>query len=225
MAATVPITLALLTPLFYLNGKAFYEGYLSYLNLNTTMFPQDTAATMMSAVIAWLSATTGGLAGTSVFLNEYWPWALVTALSSALGFGTLNWWLKKTAKQPENKKFEGNLPPSLQAWLKDVTTIIVWLFVPTYGLFLLMLFVAIFILSTLLPFLHLGKQHAAEQLEKGFVNAPLILAIDPEGVSAEYRIVECSERFCALYRQGQMVTVPVSSINWAVSDIRKRAKE
>jgi len=71
LTAWVPITLALLTPLLYLNGKAFYEGYLTYLHLNTTMFPQDTADTMMSAVTAWLSASTYGLAGVTGFLNLY----------------------------------------------------------------------------------------------------------------------------------------------------------
>jgi hypothetical protein len=33
------LALAISVPIFYLNGKAYHEGYLSYLNLEPSMFP------------------------------------------------------------------------------------------------------------------------------------------------------------------------------------------
>lgn len=224
-AVVISIMLAGLPGLFYLNGKAFYEGYLSYLNLNVSMFPQDASATMMSSVMAWFSATTGGLSGITNFLNQYWSWTLIVVLVTTLVIGTLKWGLKKLATKIEGKQFNNKLPPSIQSWLKDVATVGMLIYLPSYGIFLLMFLVAILLISTIIPFLHLGKEYAAEQLEKGFTNAPLVRAVDPDGATAEYRIVECSDRFCALYLQGQIVAVPLSSIHWAVSNIREKTTE
>lgn len=223
LTAWVPITLALLTPLLYLNGKAFYEGHLTYLHLNTTMFPQDTADTMMSAVTAWLSVSIYGLPGIERFLELNWKLALLIVISVSLGVGTLNWGLNKLALKLENVKLDESLPSSAKAWLtwlQDILNVSAWLFLPVYGFIVLTLIVTICLFFLLFPFLHLGKQHAANQLEKGFVTSPLVRIANPEGLADQYRVVECSARFCALYAEGQMITVPLSAITWAVSDLQ-----
>jgi hypothetical protein len=44
---------------------------------------------------------------------------------------------------------------------------------------------------------------------------PFVLA--GQQATAAYRIILCSEKFCALYRDGEVVTVPLATITWASS--------
>lgn len=217
----IPVLLALSPPLFYLNGKAFHEGYLSYLNLNPTMFPLDSAATMLSAVIAWTSLTAVGLTTTVAFIGNYWPQALFTILALSILTGTLRWSAIKLDKQDKTARVESS-PARTKLWWKQVSLTFAGLLIIVYGLALAMLFIGCVLLIAISPFLDIGKKYAAEQLEKEFVSSPLVWAVDPQGTENEYRVIECSDNFCALYRKNEIVTVPLQSITWAVSVPREQ---
>lgn len=212
----IPIILALSPPLFYLNGKAFHEGYLSYLNLNPTMYPIDSAATMLSAVIAWTSLIAEGLTTTVAFLGSYWLQALLAMLVLSILTGTLRWSAIKLEKPNKIARVESS-PALTKLWWKEVGLTLAWLSFIAYGFVLVMLFVVCLLLIAIVPFFDIGKKYAAEKLEEGFVSAPRVWAVDPQGTENEYRVIECSDSFCALYRKNQIVTVPLPSITWAVS--------
>ena len=50
--------IAILTPVFYLNGVAFHEGYLGYFHLSPSMFPSDVPDTLTFAALAWMGGAT-----------------------------------------------------------------------------------------------------------------------------------------------------------------------
>lgn len=224
-SSIIPITLALLTPIFYLNGKAFQEGYLNYLNLNASMFPQDTAGTMMSSVVAWSSAVAGGLKNTTGLLNSYWGWILVALFGLSISLGTAMFSGRKLHTYLKSRLIIEKLSPQAEEWVEDIFKIGKWLIIPTYGIYLIMFFIALALMMLLAPFHALGEQYAADQIEEEFENAPVVIAKDPQGLSGEYQIIQCSQSFCALYSKRTIITVPSSSIIWAISKATVNNKE
>jgi hypothetical protein len=55
---------------------------------------------------------------------------------------------------------------------------------------------------------------AAKDLARGFPSAPTVELASPHGQRV-YRVIECAEKFCALYADGKIAAVPLSAITWA----------
>ncbi|WP_236200015.1 hypothetical protein [Pseudomonas pseudonitroreducens] len=53
------VLFAVAWPVLYLNGRAFHDAYLSYLQMDPSMFPQDVADTLINSVAAWMHVSSG----------------------------------------------------------------------------------------------------------------------------------------------------------------------
>lgn len=219
-----PVFLGVVTPIFYLNGKAFHEGYLGYLNLEASMFPIDTSSTLTYAVSAWLYATIAGMKVINDFLGENWLYAGGLFLVSVFMFGLASFLVKKYSKKIEGARRESKIGPGSVKLGDEVARWVVLLFIPGYALFCLMLIIALLILCAIGPFVSVGGERAAEDLKKEFSNSPQVKVLDRKGVAGDYRVVLCSSQFCALYSQGKVISVPLATIDFAVSDVSGKRK-
>lgn len=220
--AYISVALAITTPFFYLNGKAFHDGYLGYFELESSMFPMDTSATFVTAVLAWLFAITGGLKGIMGFANKNILLILamfVFVVFVVLVFGSINFLLKKYSSRLESWQLRINSGASGTTWFRELGRCAFYMFVPSYALFCLMLAFAIVVFSTLMPFVYVGQQRASEDLSSGFKKSPLVKFMNVDGALQAYRVMQCSPIFCALYAEGKVITVPLSAITLAVSDL------
>lgn len=86
-----------------------------------------------------------------------------------------------------------------------------------YAIYTALTLIRAVLLLAMGPFVLAGQQAAASDLAKGFPNEPATVLTTPQGERAAYRIILCSEKFCALYRNGEVVTVPLATIAWASS--------
>ena len=100
-----------------------------------------------------------------------------------------------------------------------------YIFIPSYGLFVAMFFISFILMITITPFSLIGKNSAADDLNDGFKDSPQVSVNDPDGHKGTYRVMQCSTSFCALYADGKVITVPVATLNWVVSDVSKKLEE
>ncbi|NMY71234.1 hypothetical protein [Pseudomonas sp. WS 5414] len=221
------LILAISTPFFYLNGKAFHDGYLSYFKLAPSMFPLDTSATFVTAVMAWLYAMNNGLGSILGIIGQHWQRTLLIGLGLILTLAAFNYLIKWLGhKIDEKSSHSPQRQPNTQAlsFLKELERSALYVFIPSYGLLLIMLIISVILITTLKPFVLLGKETAAEDLKNGFKDSPQVTVNDPDGHKGTYRVMQCSASFCALYADGKAITVPIATLNWVVSDVAEKLK-
>ncbi|WP_025804500.1 hypothetical protein [Pseudomonas chlororaphis] len=219
------IILAITTPFFYLNGKAYHDGYLGYFKLEPSMFPLDTSTTFVTAVLAWFHAMTSGLKGGLEFIGQHWVGAIVTCVAIILVFGFLNYlaaMLTHNANQKRQAANRTHAPKQKPSLLKELGKCVLYILIPSYGIFCAMFFISIILTTTISPFFFVGQKSAADDLKEGFKNSPLVMVSDPSGAKGAYRVMQCSTVFCALYADGKAIAVPLTTLNWVVSDLSEK---
>ncbi|AZD23068.1 hypothetical protein C4K22_3920 [Pseudomonas chlororaphis subsp. aurantiaca] len=219
------IILAITAPFFYLNGKAYHDGYLGYFKLEPSMFPLDTSATFVTAVVAWFHAMTSGLKGGMEFIGQHWLWASVACVAIILVFGCINYLLTRLTNSINRKRLAENksrAPAQNPSLLKELGKCVLYIFIPSYGIFCAMFFISFILMTTITPFVFVGQKSAANDLQDGFKDSPLVTVTDPTGTKGAYRVMQCSTAFCALYADGKAIAVPVATLNWVVSDLSEK---
>lgn len=219
--ATLAVASAM--PLLYLNGSAYHEGYLSQLGLVPSMFPLDTAGTLTHGVLAWYI----GLAKGVTFIAEFearslWKVGLAFLFASLLT-GTWLWLAqKKTVKEnkPTPEKKQQSDKSSFLQWASKVRNSAFYIFLTGYGFIVLSFSLTLMISALVIPFLNVGKSVATEELAKKFLRSPIAHMAMGSEAKRPYRIIQCSESFCALYTEGSIVTVPISKIEFATSSLK-----
>jgi len=201
-----PIILAALTPIFFLHGRAYHDGYLSYLKLESTMFPISNADTMITATLAWMHAATTGLKGLENIVMRY-PWFFLIGIPlMSILFGSLNYALKKFSpalKRYENERKKSSSGPS---WWREVARCFLMIFIPCYGIFTSMVALTIIILFMVGPFVHVGKAQAEKDFRNDFKNSPTIQLYGDE-TGTKFRLILCSTEYCALFSEGTTLAV------------------
>ncbi len=218
VVVSIPLLLAVATPFLYLHGKAYHEGYLGYFDLEPSMFPLDIAATLTTAVLAWAQAATAGLEGLTSLLAANIGVVLALFVLAVLLFGSFNYLIRRYRPVLERSR-RGESSDAPASWGRELMRSALYLFLPGYGLFALLLMVALIILLNVVPFVKVGADQAARDLQGEFRRAPAVQVADMVGAVSEYRLIQCSTLFCALYARGTVMAVPVSAINAAVTDV------
>ena len=208
---------AVATPLGYLNGRAFHDGYLGRLHLESSMFPVDVQGTFINTARAWMEGAATVLGAVSAAIGAHWflivvlPALLVIGLSAAIHYVMHRIAAKQNAMADRQRSTEhGRL-------IRSILSPLYALFLSAYGIYTMFAVIGAALLLSIGPFVQVGARAAAQDLEKGFPNGPAVELTAPHGGIATYRLIECADKFCALYLNGEIVTVPVASITWAVS--------
>ncbi|WP_462383136.1 hypothetical protein [Pseudomonas sp. Marseille-QA0892] len=197
----IPIFLTVITPIFFLHGSAYHEGYLAYLKLEPTMFEIGTADTLIKATIAWLHAATNGLNGIQDIVAAN-PWLFsIGAPFLVIFFGTFNYFAKRLAPTFKAYEEDRKVKSTQLRWWKELLRSFMFIVIPCYAILAAMVALSVIILLMVGPFFYVGKKAAAEIFDKGFPSSPIV-SLDSEGERKEYRLMFCSTDFCALYSNG-----------------------
>lgn len=238
-----PTILALVTAAFFLNGRAFRMGYLGHFNLNTTMFDDDISSLVTISVRAWLEVIVHLLVRIAPHSVIGWMVvALVLVVPIVLGWGVRCWARctitsrRKRRRQIKKVWWERifsvlnqvfgyirrniflRRPPR---WLSFLRRLVWGVGFLGYFANLALALVALIMLSLVMPFERVGSEVAASDQAKHFADEPSVTLKGPDGLVTSYKVILCASRFCALYSDAAIVTVPVSALTWGVS----RAKE
>jgi len=208
---------AIATPLGYLNGRAFHDGYLDRLHLESSMFPADVQGTFINTARAWMEGSATVLGAVSKAIGMHWflivvlPALLVTGLSAVVHYLVYRA-AKRRKAMPEPRR---DTKPARV--IHSVLNPVYAMFFSAYAIYTLFAVVGAALLLAIGPFAQIGARAAAHDLEKGFPNGPAVELLAPHGKVATYRLIECADKFCALYLNGEIATVPVTAITWATS--------
>jgi len=210
-------------PLLYLNGSAYHDGYLSRLGLVPSMFPLDTAATLIHGVLAWYIALAKGV-GFIAAIETRHLWKIgIGFLVASLMTGTWLWLVQKKApkeNQLASPKKQRKEKSGFRQWAAKVGNGAFYIFLAGYGFILLSFLLTLTISALIIPFLSVGKSVAAEEFAKEFSTSPIAHMTIGSEKKSSYRIIQCSASFCALYADGTILTVPLSKIEFATSSLR-----
>ncbi|MBB6186667.1 hypothetical protein [Rhodanobacter sp. MP7CTX1] len=213
--------IAILTPVFYLNGVAFHEGYLGYFHLSSSMFPSDVPDTLTFAALAWMGGATRVFTAISDTFKMHWAATTLVPAISIVVLAVGAYYLRQLAERwRSSRSHQGTRSLSLHPAVKLAALWVFSAFFGAYMLYTLCLVIGATLLLLVAPFLHVGAATAAEDFARGFPNAPAIVVTSPDGVLHSYRIMQCSDRFCALFSHEEVVTVPIGSVVWATSRVQ-----
>lgn len=214
MGITSHIPVWLFPAVFYVNGKAFHDAYLSYFHLEPSLFAMDVQATFTQAFIAWTQGMLLTLSALPRGLEQHWLTALalfIVCVISLAGYSHLQDRGSDKAGANEHKAHHKR-PPFLLAIGKATEAVGLGL----YGLYASLLAIVLLLVLLISPFNWLGKNAASRDAATNFRNAASVTLQTPDGAQEQYKIIECDGGSCALYRNGTAVAVPRSLVTWVV---------
>lgn len=217
------LALAISAPVFYLNGQAYHDGYLSYLNLESSMFPLQGTDFIGAAAVAWFRVIFGWFVSGFNSLGKHWLWALGTVVGLSLIFGGIQYLTGYLNEKYIPTSASGRPEPSVvkkTSFWRSWRSMSVYIFVLSYGLFAVLFLISSLLALTVSPFYDAGREMAGLDVKSRFLTSPRLMIKAPDAdAPSEFRIIQCSTSFCAIFADGRAYTVPLSSINWAVSEI------
>jgi hypothetical protein len=215
------LTLVFAAPVFYLNGRAYHDGYLGYLNLDASMFPLQTTDFIGVTAVAWFRTIIGWFTNGFNTLGHHWLWAMliVVAVSLLFAFPHFTTAKQNQAQADKIKQSENNTDRQKPSFLKSWGKVSVVFAIVLYAVFGGLLLISSILALVISPFSEAGRDAAKNDADRGFIESPTV-ALKPPGADAatDFRIIQCAAQFCAVFAEGKAYTVPVSAITWAVSN-------
>lgn len=237
-AAAWPVLLTVMAAVFVLTGRVYRIGYLAYLHLEPSLFPDELSARVTYAAIAWsnvfglFSQATSGFWTGHVVLGILAPTLALIAFAVFLA-------LLRTLTHAARRHASETSPPD---WLRragrgvgrGLLCALRWLF-PSERAWIpidwarkvmmggLTIFMALLILGAVLNLLLLafqlaGEHSAARDVAKGF-RASAVVRIREGNEDLSYRLIECGPAHCALFSDHRAVVIPLSEMKRAESAI------
>ncbi len=212
------LALAVSAPMFYLNGRAYHEGYLSYLKLEPSMFPLPATEYIGATAIGWFRVIVGWITNTFDSLGRNWLLAILSVfvLSLILGFAGF----MSDRSGAHNKRNQKPKKSKGRTFFRSWQRAGLFLFIGSYGTFTILFLISALLALLIMPFRDAGREMARLDVKQGFIDAPVVtLKLPGSDEATEFRIIQCADKFCGLFANGRAHTVPVSAVTWAVSGI------
>lgn len=208
---------------FYAQGRAYYEGYLSYLGISISQFPLSTTDAYWEALKGWVVFVGKGL---PAVWNAYPEYLLTMWMPILFGitvfvfflFSEKYGWLDRLRISAHSARLKTALK-SRQLGLA-VMAAVVWVLSVQALVMMAMLFVALIIVTMVVPFDGLGRTGAQQYCETAAARAPVAhfvedshpLVSEAKGVA---HLLQCGADFCALIREGEVFVIPREALTRA----------
>ena len=237
MLKLAPVLLVVATGMFYLNGVAFRQGYLSHFHLHNSMFDDDVGSQVSFAVRAWQELFNMVVSRAGAALIAW----ILPYVTGVVVVGWLLWRLEgrhrahrqaarsrrmlinpKLRRQADKRRIARARPhPFRNTPLARKFALGAWviIFVGT-SLFLIVDVMGLALGACVWPFIYAGESLAIQDERTGFADAPWVTLTTPEGQKVIFRLITCAPRFCALYRPDRIITVPVSAMTWLTNEAK-----
>ena len=208
------IPIWLIPAIFYLNGEAFHDAYLSYFHLEPTLFAMDVQATFTQAFIAWTQGIMLTLSALTHSIEQHWLTALVLFIICVLSLAGYSYLQDRGSGKARTDEHDAHhkRPSFLLTIGKAVEAVGLGL----YGLYASLFLIVMLLVLLISPFSSLGKHAASRDAATNFKNAASVTLRSPDGTQGQYKIIECYGGSCALYRDGTAIAVPRSLVTWVV---------
>lgn len=237
IVSLIPTSLGLLTGMFYLNGQAYFLGYLGYFHLEPSMFGDDLTQQVFRSVAAWLYASTDLFS----WLGSQLRWALLALLLLPVGgvivlcvgaavlrvvggfaLGAVRWLggtIAPAMTHPQVRRLARWLgrvfaPPAVvRPFLRGLGTT----YIVGYFSYLALCGLMLVLILLVAPFDAVGRSIAARDVAKGFASSPQVTIAAADGAPVTYHIILCAPRYCALFNGKVAITVSAATVARAES--------
>lgn len=206
-----------MTPVIYIMGRAYHDGWYAYLNLDQSMFPLDTAGMLTEGGMALTQGVGvlshghgGGLGQWLVLLLIIIVGGVIWAIFALIVKDLTNDGTKKK-KDPDkhtNSFFQWLLTSALPR--------IALLALFGFTIYEFIAAVALVFITLTQPFVFLGKYEAGKSAAVDFNHSPVVTVKSPQG-DAKFREIGCGPQFCALWKDKHASYAPISAITWGDS--------
>lgn len=215
-AGGIPIT-ALLTAIFYLQGKAYQAGFLHYFHIESTQMAITTADAMWNAYRGWGNgAATVLLQSRDLFIRALFELAPLVLIASLLAAASMLLFMRFKKESPNNSRPHPPVkpPPGVRKrFLLFFSVVVGYIFSLPAVIVLASLIVVITVSLTVEPFFRIGMNDATDFCRTPAAAVPTIPNLP--GLSPEngpiYQLW-CSTDTCAVMQSEIAYVVQKSSI-------------
>lgn len=226
---TSAFVLSVLTAMFFLQGRAYRQGWLSRFGLDSAQFPISMADTYWLALNGWANIAVGWFNNAWDIYLGYLP---ILILPLALfAFATFAWeWHKANRKREIAQREPVEDPPTptsdepqkwlaasdWKAWsLRGAISLVVApvsLAVLPLLLFLVGWLLAFLVAVVVAPFQNTGKEAASTFCKRPIAYSAKIVMVDGASYPEWGYQIECNPDVCAMIRDGKVYVVPASNV-------------
>lgn len=212
----ISLFFVIMTPVMYLAGRAYHDGYYNALQLDQSMFPLDNAGTLTEGAIA-LGMGFGKLATALIeVIGHHWLVMLSIVVSGGLvwaGFASLFRRMDEERAGRKKKTVEGK--KSAWSWfLKSALPRVAVIALAGFALYEFIIGLTLVYVLLTQPFIVLGKMEAQSEMDNDFARFATVKVKTPAG-DESLREISCGPQFCALWKDKHASYAPVSTITWA----------
>ena len=203
-----------MTPVIYIMGRAYHDGWYAYLNLDQGMFPLDTPGMLAEGFVALADGLGRLLKGDGELLHHWFLLLLVVVAGGFVWalFAHLNQLLDED--RPGRKKDQAKQKVTFTRWLMwSAFPRVALLAIFGFAIYELIAATALVFLSLTQPLVALGKYEASQAAANDFKTAPVVTLKSPQG-DVKLREIGCGPQFCALWGDKHASYAPVSAVSW-----------
>lgn len=234
-----PVVVAILSAMFYLNGRAYFFGYLGHFHLEPTLFGDDLSGQVYRSVVAWLHVGNNFATWINAQIRPRTLWLFCIPILLPIALGIVGAICRliviglRCCRRGVRQRLRGSIGlrrlRSVALWTRKVFAIpefarhfmrgLGMTYIAGYGAYIgiwVLILVLVFLVS---PFDAVGRSVAAADAAENFQNSPWVELKSPTGAVTRYRLILCAPRFCAVWDNRRALTVPASALTWAVSPL------
>jgi hypothetical protein len=239
-----PVVLGLLTAMFYLNGRAYFLGYLGYFHLDPTMFSDDLSQQVSRSVSAWLymSADLAGWINAQLRWTVLWLLlipvagvlllcvsaavlralaALARRVGGAVAVVLRPLWNLPQLRQAGRWIRTNFSPPSV---VKPFLAGLAKTYATAYFAYLSVWVITLVLIILVAPFDTVGRSVAEHDQTDGFASGPTAVIQGEDGTPVTYHVILCAPRYCALFDGTKAIAVAATSVPRADSPAPGRVR-
>lgn len=164
------LALAISAPIFYLNGKAYHEGYLSYLNLEPSMFPLQATEYIGETAVAWFRVIVSWFTTGLDSLGRNWLLAILGMVGLSLIFGLVDFMTDRTGSV--NQRNQKSVKAKKRSFFKSWRRAGLFLFVGSYVVFIILCLISMSLAMVITPFSDAGQKPLGRTLSRVLVIPP-----------------------------------------------------
>lgn len=207
-----------LTPIIYLNGRGFHDGWYRYLNLDGTMFPVNTADMLAMGGRAWIDGLSEIVTRVFAHIHGY-EWVIVLMIiSAAFVIAGFQLWSDHVQRKMAQKKKK---PEIVRIWWhRWIRRSALWTLTLAWGVmavFMVIVSIPLGLGVMIAPFASLGRHEVKQEIANNFRDLPILTLKMPDGNTVNLPEIGCGPAYCAAWNNDRAITVPVSAVTWAVS--------
>lgn len=213
---SLQLVFALTLASFYLIGEVFRDGYLTYFHLEPSMFPINVQSTYIESVWALGSELELLLDTINQAIRTHGLQILLVWLVLSVPLGIAFFLMEMPNRRSASTAIKQN---GERHWVKRVGRALLrsGSVVALSGVATITSIVglAMFLITLIAPFTKAGARVAAQDAAKGFPDKPMVALQAPDGTMQDFRVMECSDDYCALFRGGRAFAVRKNEVDWA----------